>query len=70
MLSRNMTHRYPCAASWTTPRGSKIIVTDAGICYVVLYNGEFIGTVDSDDDLDAFAATNHYTESGTTYTAL
>ena len=70
MLSSNMTHRYPCAAIWTTPRGSKITVIDAGICYVVMRNGEYIGAIDSDDDLDTHAATNHYTESATTYTAL
>ena len=65
-----MSRRYPCSASWTTPIGSRITVTDAGICYFIERNGEYIGDIDSDDDLDAFAATNHYTESGTIYTAL
>lgn len=70
MLSSNMSRRYPCAASWTTPSGSRITVTDAGICYGVEYNGDYIGAIDSAADLDEFATVNHYTEEGTTYVAL
>lgn len=70
MLSFNMSRRYPCSASWTTPRGSRITVTDAGICYGIERNGDYIGAIDSDADLDEFATVNHYTEEGTTYVAL
>lgn len=70
MLSLNMSRRYPCAASWTTPSGSRITVTDAGICYGIERNGEYIGAIDSDADLDEFATVNHYTEEGTTYATL
>lgn len=70
MLSLNMSRRYPCAASWTTPSGSRITVTDAGICYGIERNGEYIGVIDSNADLDEFATVNHYTEEGTTYAAL
>ena len=70
MLSFNMSRRYPCSASWTTPSGSRITVTDAGICYGIERNGDYIGAIDSDSDLDEFATVNHYTEEGTTYVAL
>ena len=70
MLSLNMSRRYPCAASWTTPSGSRITVTDAGICYGIERNGEYIGAIDSDADLDEFATVNHYTEEGPTYVTL
>ena len=70
MLSFNMSRRYPCAASWTTPSGSRITVTDAGICYGIERNGDYIGAIDSDADLDEFATVNHYTEEVTAYVAL
>lgn len=68
MLASTMSRRYPCVATWTTPRGSKIAVKDEGICYIVDLGGEYIGAIDSAHDLDAFAAANGYTEGGTTYT--
>ena len=68
MLANTMSRRFPCVATWTTPRGSKIAVKDEGTCYIVELNGEYIGSIDSAHDLDAFAAANSYTEDGTTYT--
>lgn len=68
MLANTMSRRFPCVATWTTPRGSKIAVKDDGICYIVELEGEYIGSIDSAHDLDAFAAANGYTEGGTTYT--
>lgn len=67
MLYDSMACRYPCAASWTHG-GSKITVKDEGICYIIECNGEYIGAIDDDTDLNTFAAVNGYTESGTTYT--
>ena len=68
MLANTMSRRFPCGATWTTPRGSKIAVKDEGICYIVELDGEYIGAIDSAHDLDAFASANGYTEGGTTYT--
>ena len=68
MLSNTMSRRFPCVATWTTPRGSKIAVKEEGICYIVELDGEYIGAIDSVHDLDAFAAANGYTEGGTAYT--
>lgn len=67
-LSSAMSHHFPCAASWTTPRGSKIAVKDEGICYIVELDGEYIGAIDGYRDLDTFAAANGWTADGTTYT--
>lgn len=52
---------YSGAYSWTAPSGSRYTVTDEGPCYTVFLNGEFIGAIDGADDLDTFAAANHYT---------
>ena len=67
MLANTMSRRFPCVATWTT-HGSKIAVKDEGICYIVELDGEYIGSIDSAHDLDAFAVANGYTEVGTTYT--
>lgn len=67
MLASTMSRRFPCVATWTTPRGSKIAVKDEGICYIVELDGEYIGAIDGYRDLDTFAAANGYTEDGTTY---
>lgn len=69
-LSNAMSSRFPCVATWTTPRGSKIAVKDEGICYIVERDGEYIGAIDSAHDLDTFAAANGWTADGTTYTQL
>lgn len=68
-LSSAMSRRFPCAASWTHG-GSTYVVTDEGTCYIVERNGEYIGAIDGCRDLDTFAATNHWTADGTTYTQL
>ena len=68
MLANTMSRRFPCVATWTTPRGSKIAVKDDGICYIVELEGDYIGAIDSPHDLHAFASANAYTEVGTTYT--
>lgn len=52
---------YPGSYSWTTSSGTCYTVTDEGPCYTVFRNGEFIGAIDTADELDAFAAANHYT---------
>lgn len=69
-LSSAMSRRFPCVATWTTPRGSKIAVKDEGVCYIVERDGEYIGAIDGCRDLDAFAAANRWTADGTTYTQL
>lgn len=68
-LSSAMSRHFPCAASWTHG-GSTYVVTDEGICYIVELNGEYIGAIDGYHDLDTFAAANHWSADGTTYTQL
>lgn len=49
------------AVTWTTPDGSIMKAADYGPYYIVYRNGEPMGAIDSPDDLDIFAAANHYT---------
>ena len=49
------------AVTWTTPDGSIMKASDYGPYCVVYRNGEPMGAIDSPDDLDTFAAANHYT---------
>lgn len=49
------------AVTWTTPAGSIMKAADYGPYYVVYRNGEPMGAINSPDDLDTFAAANHYT---------
>lgn len=43
------------------PRRAIMKAADYGPYYVVYRNGEPMGAIDSPDDLDIFAAANHYT---------
>lgn len=49
---------------WKTSSGTEIKVVDEGVCYTVFVNGKFSGAIDSNDDLDLFAKTNHFAEFG------
>ena len=49
------------AVTWTTPDCSIIKAPAYGPYYVVYRNGEPMGAIDTADDLDTFAAANHYT---------
>lgn len=49
------------AVTWTTPDGSIMKAADYGPYYVAYRNGEPMGAIDTADDLDTFAAANHYT---------